>query len=242
MKKETQYSYQYNKNFETNKDFDKDKIKTTNVNILLNRVRLDKKRTLRNDSVDKLNETVIKLNEALRGHIVTSESLQLSAVYAEQMNEYISTLRNQDNNEFNYFLTLYWYGTRRLRHAIACTYRALAAYEESDRQPMGKETIQMLWQNTIAQFKVYHEGKYTKSPATPTGMNMDVWQEKVNAFRQAAFEAGEGFNLTAQAIEKAGSSTPRPGDGAGDGAAGGGEEVAGSAAPARSSSPLSPQT
>ncbi len=47
MKKETQYSYQYNKNFETNKDFDKDKIKTTNVNILLNRVRLDQKRILR---------------------------------------------------------------------------------------------------------------------------------------------------------------------------------------------------
>ena len=47
MKKETQYSYQYNKNFETNKDFDKDKIKTTNVNILLNRVRLDRKRTIK---------------------------------------------------------------------------------------------------------------------------------------------------------------------------------------------------
>ena len=47
MKKETQYSYQYNKNFETNKDFDKDKIKTTNVNILLNRVRLDEKKTLK---------------------------------------------------------------------------------------------------------------------------------------------------------------------------------------------------
>ena len=47
MKKETQYSYQYNKNFETNKDFDKDKIKTTNVNILLNRVRLDQKKNFR---------------------------------------------------------------------------------------------------------------------------------------------------------------------------------------------------
>ena len=29
-----------------NKDFEEDKIKTTNVNILLNRVRLDQKRTL----------------------------------------------------------------------------------------------------------------------------------------------------------------------------------------------------
>tara|TARA_B100000963_G_scaffold330016_1_gene319816 strand:+ start:430 stop:639 length:210 start_codon:yes stop_codon:yes gene_type:complete len=31
----------------SNKDFEIDKIKTTNVNILLNRVRLDKKRTLK---------------------------------------------------------------------------------------------------------------------------------------------------------------------------------------------------
>ena len=31
----------------TNKDFDVDKIKTTNVNILLNRVRSDQKRTLK---------------------------------------------------------------------------------------------------------------------------------------------------------------------------------------------------
>tara|TARA_X000000368_G_C22700094_1_gene566406 strand:+ start:430 stop:639 length:210 start_codon:yes stop_codon:yes gene_type:complete len=31
----------------SNKDFEFDKIKTTNVNILLNRVRLDKKRTLK---------------------------------------------------------------------------------------------------------------------------------------------------------------------------------------------------
>ena len=31
----------------SNKDFETDKIKTTNVNILLNRVRLDKKRTLK---------------------------------------------------------------------------------------------------------------------------------------------------------------------------------------------------
>ena len=31
----------------SNKEFETDKIKTTNVNILLNRVRLDKKRTLK---------------------------------------------------------------------------------------------------------------------------------------------------------------------------------------------------
>ena len=47
MKKETQYINQVNNDFEANKDLEKDQIKTTNVNILLNRVRLDQKRTLR---------------------------------------------------------------------------------------------------------------------------------------------------------------------------------------------------
>tara|TARA_B100001057_G_C22585323_1_gene846800 strand:- start:578 stop:787 length:210 start_codon:yes stop_codon:yes gene_type:complete len=47
VKKGTQYIDQANKNFEAKKDFEKDKIKTTNVNILLNRVRLDQKRTHR---------------------------------------------------------------------------------------------------------------------------------------------------------------------------------------------------
>ena len=47
MKKETQYIDQINSDFETNKVLDKDKIKTTDVNILLNRVRLDQKRTIR---------------------------------------------------------------------------------------------------------------------------------------------------------------------------------------------------
>ena len=37
----------FNENIAQNKDFEVDKIKTTNVNILLNRVRLDQKRTLR---------------------------------------------------------------------------------------------------------------------------------------------------------------------------------------------------
>ena len=37
----------FNENIAQNKDFDVDKIKTTNVNILLNRVRLDQKRTLK---------------------------------------------------------------------------------------------------------------------------------------------------------------------------------------------------
>ena len=47
MKKETQYIDQINNDFEINKVLDKDKIKTTDVNILLNRVRLDQKRTHR---------------------------------------------------------------------------------------------------------------------------------------------------------------------------------------------------
>ena len=36
-----------NTEINSNKDLDSDKIKTTNVNILLNRVRLDKKRSLK---------------------------------------------------------------------------------------------------------------------------------------------------------------------------------------------------
>ncbi len=47
MKKETQYIDQINDDFETKKYLEKDKIKTTDVNILLNRVRLDQKRTIR---------------------------------------------------------------------------------------------------------------------------------------------------------------------------------------------------
>mgnify|MGYP001186808826 CR=1 FL=1 len=47
MKKDNQHPYQANKNFEKNKDIEIDKIKTTNVNILLNRVRSDKKKSLR---------------------------------------------------------------------------------------------------------------------------------------------------------------------------------------------------
>ena len=47
MKKDNQYPYQANKNFEKNKDIEIDKIKTTNVNILLNRVRLDQKKQIK---------------------------------------------------------------------------------------------------------------------------------------------------------------------------------------------------
>ena len=47
MKKENQYKDSINKDFERNKGLEIDKIKTTNVNILLNRVRLDKKKTLK---------------------------------------------------------------------------------------------------------------------------------------------------------------------------------------------------
>ena len=47
MKKNDQDKSLFNTDIARNKDFEVDKIKTTNVNILLNRVRLDKKRTLK---------------------------------------------------------------------------------------------------------------------------------------------------------------------------------------------------
>ena len=47
MKKNDQDTSLFNTDISINKDFEVDKIKTTNVNILLNRVRLDKKRTLK---------------------------------------------------------------------------------------------------------------------------------------------------------------------------------------------------
>ena len=47
MKKNDQDTSLFNTDIATNKEFEVDKIKTTNVNILLNRVRLDQKRTLK---------------------------------------------------------------------------------------------------------------------------------------------------------------------------------------------------
>ncbi len=47
MKKNDQDASLFNTDIARNKDFEVDKIKTTNVNILLNRVRLDQKRTLK---------------------------------------------------------------------------------------------------------------------------------------------------------------------------------------------------
>ena len=47
MKKNNQDNSLFNTDTARNKDFEVDKIKTTNVNILLNRVRLDQKRTLK---------------------------------------------------------------------------------------------------------------------------------------------------------------------------------------------------
>ena len=47
MKKNDQDTSLFNTDIARNKDFEVDKIKTTNVNILLNRVRLDEKRTLK---------------------------------------------------------------------------------------------------------------------------------------------------------------------------------------------------
>ena len=47
MKKEDQDITLLNSDISSNKDFIKDSFKTTNVNILLNRVRLDKKRSFK---------------------------------------------------------------------------------------------------------------------------------------------------------------------------------------------------
>ena len=47
VKKNDRDTSLFNTDIATNKDFEVDKIKTTNVNILLNRVRLDQRRTLK---------------------------------------------------------------------------------------------------------------------------------------------------------------------------------------------------
>ena len=47
MKKNDQDTSLFNTDITRNKDFEVDKMKTTNVNILLNRVRLDQKRTFK---------------------------------------------------------------------------------------------------------------------------------------------------------------------------------------------------
>ncbi len=47
MKKNDQNDPLYNSDISRNKDYEVDKIKTTDVNILLNRVRLDQKRVLK---------------------------------------------------------------------------------------------------------------------------------------------------------------------------------------------------
>ena len=47
MKKEDQNITLLDADISSNKDFKKDSFKTTNINILLNRVRLDKKRTFK---------------------------------------------------------------------------------------------------------------------------------------------------------------------------------------------------
>ena len=47
MKKNDQDTSLFNNDIAPNKNFEVDNIKTTNVNILLNRVRLDQKRTLK---------------------------------------------------------------------------------------------------------------------------------------------------------------------------------------------------
>ena len=47
MKKNDQDTSLFNSDIASNKDLEIDRIKTTNVNILLNRVRLDQKKTLK---------------------------------------------------------------------------------------------------------------------------------------------------------------------------------------------------
>jgi hypothetical protein len=47
VKKKDQNTSLFNTDIAINKDFEVDKIKTTNVNILLNRVRLEEKRSLK---------------------------------------------------------------------------------------------------------------------------------------------------------------------------------------------------
>ena len=47
MKKNKQYTSSFNTDVISNKNLEDDKAKTTNVNILLNRVRLDQKRILK---------------------------------------------------------------------------------------------------------------------------------------------------------------------------------------------------
>ena len=47
MKKKNLDTKLFNSDISSNKDLEIDKIKTTNVNILLNRVRIDQKRTLK---------------------------------------------------------------------------------------------------------------------------------------------------------------------------------------------------
>ena len=54
MKKYTQKIISTNRNFERSKNLETDKIKTTNVNILLNRVRSDRKRTLKKRIISTL--------------------------------------------------------------------------------------------------------------------------------------------------------------------------------------------
>jgi len=49
----------------TNKDFELDKIKTTNVNILLNRVRLDQKRILKKKIVFSITLSVLVVSLAV---------------------------------------------------------------------------------------------------------------------------------------------------------------------------------
>ena len=63
MKKNNQDSSLFNTDIVSNKDFEIDKIKTTNVNILLNRVRLDKKRTLKKRIIFSL--TLITISSLL---------------------------------------------------------------------------------------------------------------------------------------------------------------------------------
>ncbi len=65
MKKNNKDTSLLNTDIFTNKDFELDKIKTTNVNILLNRVRLDQKRILKKKIVFSITLSVLVVSLAV---------------------------------------------------------------------------------------------------------------------------------------------------------------------------------
>ena len=97
MKKNDQDTSLFNTDIATNKDFEVDKIKTTNVNILLNRVRLDQKRTLK-----KRIETFQELKEAVANYCLNaSEKIRSESLVAKAITVFVRTSPFQRN--FGYY-------------------------------------------------------------------------------------------------------------------------------------------